>query len=269
MSTHTDIAEEKSGARLDASRRLIGLPGLRVVLVAVACTLAWVIVGLTAGWTPFPPPSMIAVVALLPVNLLCLALVRRRLHAEGLTARALIGYRPGRLGRDVLWGLLWLVVLSVPFAIALMLTMWLLNGPATVQRLETAFFDPEAMPVLSPVVLAVLAIVAVVTFAPLNAPTEELVFRGYAQGGLAGRWPIVPAILVPAAIFGLQHVWFAPTPDAVVAYACAFFVWGLVAGIIARRQGRLLPVIIAHFAVNLFLTLPALAVPFLVADGAS
>ena len=131
------------------------------------------------------------------------------------------------------------------------------------------FFDAEAMPALDPVVLAVLAVVAVLTFAPLNAPTEELVYRGYSQGGLARRWPIVWAILVPAALFGLQHVWFAPTPDAVVVYACAFFVWGLGSGIIARRQGRLLPLVIAHGLVNLLATLPALAIPFFVANGAS
>jgi membrane protease YdiL (CAAX protease family) len=71
------------------------------------------------------------------------------------------------------------------------------------------------------------------------------------------------AILIPAVLFGLQHAWYAPTPDAVLVYVCAFFVWGLGAGVIASRQRRLLPLIIAHFTVNLFTTLPALAIPFI------
>ena len=74
------------------------------------------------------------------------------------------------------------------------------------------------------------------------------------------------AIGVPAAIYALQHVFYAPTPDAVVVFVAAFFVWGLGAGIIAHRQGRLLPIIVAHGLVNLLMTLPALVIPF-VATG--
>lgn len=241
----------------------IALPVLRVAMVAVACTLAWVVVGVTAGWTAFPPTPLVATVAMLPVNLVCLALVVRRLRREGSGARELIGYRPGRLGRDIAWGMLWLAVLSVPFILTIVGVMWLLHGPGAFTQFESVFVDVDAMPSFSPAVALVLAIVAVLTFAPLNAPTEELVYRGHSQRAIASRWPLPVAILIPSVLFGLQHAWYAPTPDAVVVYVCAFFVWGLGSGIIAWRQGRLLPLIIAHGTVNLFTTLPALVLPFL------
>ncbi|WP_127475919.1 CPBP family intramembrane glutamic endopeptidase [Microbacterium sulfonylureivorans] len=241
----------------------IALPALRVVMVALACTLAWVVVGLTAGWTAFPPTPLVATVAMLPVNLICLALVVRRLRAEGTSARALIGYRPGALGRDIAWGMLWLAVLSVPFILTIVGMMWLLHGPGALTQFETVFVDSDAMPAFSPAVSLVLAIVAVLTFAPLNAPTEELVYRGHAQRAIASRRPLPLAILIPSVLFGLQHAWYAPTFDAVLVYVSAFFVWGVGSGIIAWRQGRLLPLIIAHGTVNLFTTLPALVVPFL------
>ena len=80
--------------------------------------------------------------------------------------------------------------------------------------------------------------------------------------------PVALAIVVASVFFGLQHIWYAPTPDAVLVYACAFFVWGVGSGIIAWRQRRLLPLIVAHGLVNLLTSLPSLAVPFLLANGA-
>ncbi|WP_203581244.1 CPBP family intramembrane glutamic endopeptidase [Microbacterium hibisci] len=247
----------------------LGLPAGRVLLVAVACSLAWVALVAGAGWSPYPGPPLVTAVAMLPVNVVCLAVVVRRIRATGRRVRDMIGYRRGRLGRDILWGLLWLLVLYVPFAVTIMLVMWALHGAAMFTAFETVFFDPESVPDLSPAVAAVLAIVAVLTFAPLNAPTEELLYRGAAQEDLSSRMPVPAAILISAAFFGLQHIWYAPTSAAVVVYACAFFVWGVGSGVIAWRQGRLLPLIIAHGLVNLLTTLPALLVPFLLANGLS
>ncbi|MET0736590.1 MAG: CPBP family intramembrane glutamic endopeptidase [Microbacterium sp.] len=249
--------------------RGIGLPALRVALVAIGATLAWVLLGVTAGWMPFPGAPVVTVVAMAPVNILCLWLVARSLRAEGRRIGDLVGYRAGRLGRDILWGLLWLVVLAVPFQLTIMAVMWLLHGDGMLAAFETVFFDPNAIPPYDPAVAFALAVIALVTFVPLNAPAEELLYRGVAQGALARRMPIALAILIPAVFFGLQHIWYAPTPAAVVVYACAFFVWGACSGVIAWRQGRLLPLIVAHLLVNLFLTLPAFAVPFLIANGAA
>lgn len=209
----------------------------------------------------FPPNPMFSAVILLPINLICLALARRMLHRHGLRARDLIGFARHRLGTDILWGLLWLMVLSLPFVATVMGLMALLHGERMFLAFETVFVDAEAVPNLSAPAALVLAGIAVVTFAPLNAPTEELVYRGFAQRMLARRLPVWVAISLSAMVFGAQHAFYAPTADAVLVHAGAFFVWGLVSGLIYLRQKRLMPLIIAHGLVNLFTSLPALVVP--------
>lgn len=269
--------ERAQGATADAviSRRVrptrwaLGLPALRVALLAAASALTWLVVNAFESNVAFPPPAMLAAVAMLPVNVICLWLVVRLLRREGRTVRELLGFEPRRIFTDLLWGLLWLAVLYLPFAGAIMLVVWMQHGSEMFIAMETVFFDPATVPTLNPIAWTILAIVAVLTFAPLNAPTEELVYRGYAQGNLARRWPTVLAIIVPSILFGLQHVWYAPTPDAVVAFVCAFFVWGVGSGLIYLRQRRLMPLVVAHVLINLLTTLPALAVPFyLSANGA-
>ena len=239
-------------------RWAIGLPVLRVALVATASVLVWLVVRMGESDVSFPPPPMLAVVAMLPVNVICLLIVARLLRREGRSIREVLGFEPRRLGRDLLWGLLWLVVMYLPFVATIMLVVWLQYGSEIFGRMETIFFDPASIPTLDPVTWTVIAVVGVLTFAPLNAPVEELVYRGYAQRALERRWPTVLAIIVPAALFASQHIWYAPTPAAVVAFVCAFFVWGVGSGCIYRRQGRLMPVVLAHGLVNLFFTLPVL-----------
>lgn len=244
--------------------RLVGLPLVRVVLVGLASVLTWLLLVAAGDDAPFPPMMLYAAASMLVVNLVSLALVRRALHAEGLGARELIDFSWRRLGTDVLWGLLWLAVLWIPFALAVLVTGFALFGGDVFTRFETLFYDPTYVPTFDRTVLSVLAVLTVVTFAPLNAPTEELLYRGYSQGGLFGRgWRPVWAVLVPAAIFALQHVFYAATPDTMVIYLVAFFVWGVGSGLIVRWQGRLMPIIVAHFLVNLMTSAPALLIVFL------
>ncbi|NYD53190.1 CPBP family intramembrane glutamic endopeptidase [Microbacterium pseudoresistens] len=242
----------------------IGLPVLRVVLVGLTCTSAWLLTRTVDGAVPFPPPSLLACAAMLPVNILCLALIARRLRGTGRRLRDLMDFSARRLGVDVLWGLVWLVVLYLPFTATIMLVVWLQHGADMFAAMETIFFDPAAVPQLPPLAWTVIAVVAVLTFAPLNAPAEELVYRGISQRGLAERVPVWAAIVIPSSLFALQHIWYAPTPDAVSVFVAAFFVWGVVSGIIYRLHGRLIPIIVAHFLVDLVMSLPALMIPFFV-----
>jgi uncharacterized protein len=261
----TDVTAQASAAppRRPTLVRLLGLPLLRVALVGTAALFTWAVLALAVEPGPFPPSVLFAAATMLPVNLVSIWLVRRALHREGLRARDLIDYSRRRLGTDVLWGLLWMTVLSIPFILAVMGVMFALHGGAALERFETVFYDADAAPALDRGLLTVLAVVSVVTFAPLNAPAEELIYRGYSQGGLERRWPVVWAILVPAAIFALQHVFYATTPDAMLVYLAAFFVWGIGSGIIVWRQRRLMPIIVAHLLVNLMTSAPALVVVFL------
>ncbi|MHA6670321.1 lysostaphin resistance A-like protein [Homoserinimonas sp. A447] len=237
---------------------------LRVPLVAAA---ALVTIGLLAasGIAAEFPVSTLSALYLAPVNLVSLLLLRWALHREGRRVRDLIGFDRARLGRDTLWGLLWLMVLYLPFAGAIIGTMFLLYGGDAFTSFEPVFVPADGYLVMPQALAIVFAVVVVVTFAPLNAPTEELVYRGYAQGGLQATLKSTwLAVVIPAFGFGLQHVFFAATAPGMLVFAVAFFVWGLGAGVIYLKQGRLMPLIICHLIVNLFTSLPALIVPFVV-----
>jgi membrane protease YdiL (CAAX protease family) len=237
---------------------------LRIPLVAAA---ALITVGLLAasGIAVEFPASSLSALYLAPVNLASLLLLRWALHRDGRRVRDLIGFDRTRLGRDILWGLLWLMVLYLPFAGAIIGTMFLLYGGEAFTSFEAVFVPAEGYLVMPQALAIAFAVVVVITFAPLNAPTEELVYRGYAQGGLRRtlkrRWL---AVVIPAVGFGLQHIFFAATATGMLVFAVAFFVWGLGSGVIYLRQGRLMPLIICHVIVNLFTSLPALIVPFVV-----
>ncbi|GAA1772082.1 type II CAAX endopeptidase family protein [Agromyces humatus] len=220
---------------------LIGLPILRVALVGMAAVATWLVLLAAGDDSSFPPMMLYAAASMLVVNLISLALVRRALHAGGQRARDLIDFSRRRLGTDLLWGLLWLAVLWIPFALAVVGVGFAMFGADLFTRFETLFYDPTYAPTFDRPLLTLLAIATVVTFAPLNAPTEELLYRGYSQGGLFARgWPAVWAILVPAVIFASQHVFYAATPAAVPIYLVAFLVWGIGSGLIVRWQGRLI-----------------------------
>lgn len=255
------VAEIVTDRGSSARRWAIGLPVLRVGLVAAASIVTWLIVSVFESVT-FPPPPLIAIVAMLPVNIICLLLVARLLRRDGRSLRDALGFEPRRMLKDLLWGLLWLVVMYLPFSGTIMLVVWAQHGDELFIRMETVFVDPSAIPTLNPVAWSIVGIVGALTFAPLNAPVEELVYRGYSQRALARRWPTTLAIVVPSVLFALQHIWYAPTPGATIAFVCAFFVWGVCSGLIYLRQRRLMPLVFAHGLVNLFFTLPALAMPF-------
>lgn len=222
------------------------------MFAAAAVTAALVSAIAGVGFSLALTPQLSALY-FIPVNVLCLWLLRRTLHARGSSLRRLADYQPARLGRDTLYGLLWFVVLFVPFAIALNATMLIMFGPSgMLPAYETVFApDPAASVAFAPWFAWSSAVIVAVLFPLTNAPTEELVYRGHAQGGLmrAGR-PAAVAVLVPAILFGLQHVLLAPSTAGMIVYAAAFFSWGAVAGLIYLRQGRLMPLIVAHLVTN-------------------
>lgn len=167
-----------------AEARAVTILAVRLGGIFLITVVMWV--GLSAGWgiTGFPPNSLWATLGLLPVNIVCLLLVRRWHRTEGRTLQEALGIRRGRIGRDVLWGLLWLAVLNIPFALAIAGTVFALYGAQAPQAFETIFVNPEAETLLGPGVLLLLAVIAVIPFMIINAPTEELVYRGHGLAGL-------------------------------------------------------------------------------------
>lgn len=239
----------------------------RLGMVAVVTVAGWMVLRAFAGDVGFPPDPMIATLGLLPVNVGTLLLLRRVVRARGSSLRELIGHEPGTWGRETAWGLLWVMVLFVPFVLAIMGTMWLIHGADMFVAFETVFYDPDAVPTVPAALSMVLGAVAFVTFAPLNAPAEELLYRGYAQSHLSRVWPTAVAIVVCSVAFGVQHAFFAPTPSAVAVYVAAFTAWGLGSALIVRWQRRLMPIVVAHLFVNVMTSAPAIVVPALVLAG--
>src|SRR5690554_6344857 len=93
----------------------LALPWLRVGLVALAAVATSGILSLLGQ--PAGPEAVgtLSALYLLPVNILTLVIVECLLRREGSSLRELIGFDRARLGRDAAWGLLWLVVLWLPF----------------------------------------------------------------------------------------------------------------------------------------------------------
>lgn len=238
----------------------MGLVLLRVLLLFTAAALVAGVVSATtgAGFSLALTPQLSALY-FVPVNLLCLWLLERRVASVG-GLRRLLGFERGRLGRDALQGLLWMVVLFVPFVLAVNLVMLLLFGPSgMLDAYEVVFAPDPALALEWPYRFALgSALVTAVLFPLTNAPAEELVYRGHAQGELlaAGR-PAAVAVLLPAVAFGLQHLLLAPSAAGMLVYGVAFLAWGLGAGLIYLRRRRLMPLVMAHLYTNaMFSVLP-------------
>ncbi|PPF45544.1 hypothetical protein C5B85_08245 [Pseudoclavibacter sp. AY1F1] len=266
--TQQQTTQQQTGSNPAPARRAGALLASRLALVAAATVVAWMLAGGLAGTASFPPSPMLASLSLLPVNIVSLVLVARFLKTEGTSLRGLFNFERRRLPADLAWAVLWLTVLAVPFAATILGTVWLLHGEQTFTAFETIFFAPDAATISSPGLALALGVLTVLTFAPLNAPAEEAVYRGYALSRLSAAWPPALAIAVTALTFGLQHAFFAPSSGAMLVYVAAFTVWGLGAALIVRWQKRLLPVTIAHFVVNLMTSLPAVIFPALQLTGA-
>lgn len=244
-----------------------GLLWLRFGLVLSVTLLLWLVVGGVTGVTAFPPNTMWATLGLLPVNVVCLLVVIRLYRQQRLTLWQALGIQRGRVLKDFLWGLLWLMVMNIPFGIVIAGMVFLIYGADAPESFETVFVNPAAMMPMHPGLLLCIALVSVVPFMVLNAPTEELVFRGYGLAGLERRLGVSGAIIVTALVFGAQHVFFAATLPGMLVFFVAFTVWGVLAAVIVRKQGRLFPLVIAHYIVNIGLSAPAIVFPVLQLSG--
>jgi membrane protease YdiL (CAAX protease family) len=178
------------------------------------------------------------------VNLASLWLLVWLTRREGLRLADLIGFDRARAWRDVGWGLVWLVVLNVPYVLAIMAMTVAITRPASADELGPAFQRVFAGPAGDLTFQFPLwwAIVVALSFSLLNPVVEELHYRGYVQPRLG--------LVLTAVGFALQHVAFAVSLAGAAVYVVAFFVWGLGAGLVYRWQRRLTPLIVTHFAIN-------------------
>lgn len=195
------------------------------------------------------------------INVICFILLHRLLKKEGRSIKELIGFRLVLLGKDILFGVLWLFSLYIPFILTIMCIMFVMFGPELFENFSTVFAGNEDLYTFARPAWLMWFIACISLIFPfLNAPIEELMYRGYAQPSFIRHSKKVwLGILIPSVGFALQHVILAVSLQGAVIYGAAFFVWGIGSGIIFHKQKRLFPLIICHFFVNLaFAVLPIL-----------
>lgn len=225
----------------------LGLAGYAVTNQVLAATGA---PGAPGDWANFW-----TTLAVYPLSLLALWLLSR--HGEPLSA--LIGFERRRLGRDLFLGLAIAVLGFVVNAVV----GFGMNFVVYTAEQRAAFM--AAMQAGEPLGNALVLPLWYGWFSLLVQPlaagfTEELLYRGAALRGLRGRIGAAGAVLLSALAFGLQHWAFTPLDwqFGLTRFAGLGAV-GIVFGIVALRQGRLLPLIIGHTVWNVLLIgLPAL-----------
>jgi membrane protease YdiL (CAAX protease family) len=215
-------------------------------------------VGIAAGlgWSTF---------TLTAVNLICFGLLAWRSRVEGFDMKEMLGFHWRSLGRDLLWGVFLSFVLGGLLLLGVFGAILLLKGPNGFTNLQEVFMGSANFSFNLPPWLAV---ISAGTFPLLNPAVEELQYRGYAQPGLIqASGSVTIGTLLAAFGFSLQHLVFAVTATSALAYVTGFFLWGLGAGWVARRQGRLAPLVIAHFISNLSFGIIPLLIVFGGASG--
>ncbi|WP_347348263.1 CPBP family intramembrane glutamic endopeptidase [Nigerium sp.] len=234
--TDTQIRPAKPAASHGVSiPALAGLSLLRPALLllalgAVSLTLRTLGVAHAATWGPLSLN-----VAIVGVDVLTLLVVVRLLARDGQSLRGVIGrFR----GADVAWGLLialglMIVLLAVTYAGNLLMYGGAPPRPAGGEGFRVPVWFGLWATLLMPVTIA---------FA------EEVLFRGYLQPRWSARLGSLAGLVVTAVFFGLQHVVFAwGNPQAAVVRFAATFAGGLLLGLLARKFGRLWPLIIGHW----------------------
>jgi membrane protease YdiL (CAAX protease family) len=201
--------------------------------VPVAISLGWGIGGQPTGApggsdcaNPMSPPAVWRLVEAALV-LATIALIGRA-----------IGSTPGELGLRKSAGRLGFLSVGgfVVLALAgLLLGAWL-AGP---------FFGSFELDVSRPA-----AIVPALVFALANGSMEELAYRGALLGWLGRLTEFRVALVAQALVFGVAHTGpgYVGSPLPVMA---AMVAGGLLAGLIVRRTGSVVPVILLHAALDL------------------
>jgi hypothetical protein len=155
--------------------------------------------------------------------------------------------RKGKLGRARMLALEPIGLRRLAVAVAAMVVaLYLLTElPQTILGIS----DREALKWITQLSPAWLAVPLVVVVGPIS---EELLFRGFAFGGLApSRIGPIGAILVTSTIWAVVHFQYAwPVIGQI-------FVYGLVLGVARWRSGSLWPPLAMHVLINLYAVIAA------------
>ena len=217
-----------------------------IAMIALAITTCFTL-GLAGISGNFPPLDMLYFPF---VNIVCAVVILRTFRQHKISVWRYLGLEKTRLGKDVAWGFLWLIVTYIPLLVVLIGSTYLMFGSDVFQNFEQVF--AKSSPQLPVGMLAVMSVFGAVVFL-VNAPIEEIIYRGWLQDGLAARHGPVVAIVVQGLAFGLQHTMFAADGRGMIIHGFMFLAWGVTAGVIVHKQQRLAPMVIAHWIVNIVL----------------
>ncbi len=220
-----------------------------ILLGNVAIVLAFRAAGQSVGLAAGAAFSTLSVTI---VNVVCLGLLLWRAQVEGFQLKDMIRFQRGRLLRDLGVGMLWSMGLFGLLMVGVLVVVFAVQGMIGLSFAAIYLGDVDFSFEMGQLFTVFYALIAAVVFPLLNAPVEELVYRGYAQRGLTAVSSNTRlGIIIPAIGFGLQHIAFAYTLASMAAFAIGFLLWGIGAGLIVQRQQRLVPIIVAHFISNL------------------
>jgi len=145
------------------------------------------------------------------------------------------------------WEVGWIVVGFIGLVVAVTGTQTVLaqfgHQPAENAAVEAGKENPSLFLYFIPVVVV------------LNAPAEELLFRGVIQGLFRRAYGVVPGILAAAAVFGLVHYVALVGPGSRVAYVGIALVSGLVLGTLYEYTDNLSVPVAVHACWNVLVYL--------------
>lgn len=219
---------------------------IRLTVMAILAAATCLTLRLTGTGNDFPPLDALYFPF---VNIVCGVVIWRTFRRYRVSVRDYLGIEGRRLGGDIAWGFLWVVVAYIPMMIVIMISMYSLFGADMFQHFEQVF--AKSSPSLPAGVVSGVNFFGAIVFL-INAPIEEIMYRGWLQSGLTGRGGPVIATLVTNILFGLQHMMFAGNVRGMIIYFFMFLAWGATASIIVHRQQRLAQITIAHWIVNIF-----------------
>ncbi|GAB3704111.1 CPBP family intramembrane glutamic endopeptidase [Mariniluteicoccus flavus] len=248
MTTHTPplaaaAAPTKSGAAVATT---VVLMVLRVGLLGAAAATCFAFARALDPSSPADAGGIWMNLAIVVVDVVCLVTLASVLGREGSSVRRLLS--SDRPGRDALWGL----GLFVPIAIAFFAATFVGN-------LVAYRGAPPAAGAMPHVPLG-LGLVSLIVMPATVAVVEEALYRAYALPRLGASVGKVGAVVISATLFGLQHVFFAiGSPQEMIARFVTTFLAGLAFGALWFRIGRVWPLIVAHWLLDvLFLGVPML-----------
>ena len=142
---------------------------IRLVVMAALALATYGILRMTGISRDFPPTDIIYFPF---VTIICGIVIWRTFRQYNVSFWAYLGFERHRIGKDIAWGLLWLVVTYIPLIITLMGAMYLMFGADMFNHFEQIF--SKSSPQLPGDVIATISILSAIIFLA-NAPIEEII----------------------------------------------------------------------------------------------